>query len=444
MRRLLQSAAYRIAFVYAAASTLTMLLVGTVVILVAHSAFARQLDQQIMDDSKGIVAEYREEGFDAVVDAIAVRETGNGTNKLLYAVFAPGGRRLAGRMQAQRPPLGWSDVRFHDTTEGANEARGWSVDLPNGARLLIASDQNVIGRVDRTLIGLFGGAFVAILLFSLLGALLLGRYLKRRLSSISLIADEIIAGDMNRRIATGPRNDEFDRLAQALNRMLDRIASLMTNLRQVSSDIAHDLRTPLTRLRNDLDSGIIDPQRQKNILESALVQVDQVLGLFAAILRITEIEGRSRRRAFTTFNLSDLVQEVYESYQPAVEERGRTIDQAIATGIFLDGDRELIAQAIINLLDNAQIHTPPSTHITILLRQSETAVELTVADDGPGVPVADHEFIMRRFARMERSRLTQGHGLGLNLVQAVVQAHDGVVRLNETLAGFSITICLPV
>ena len=214
--------------------------------------------------------------------------------------------------------------------------------------------------------------------------------------------------------------------------MLDRIEGLLENLRQVSSDIAHDLRTPLARLRNRLEQGVVDPSPRgdsRAIIEDALERVDDVLSLFAAILRIAEVESGETRRHFAMVDMSALTEELAESYAPAIQDQGRTLLWSIEPDLTLFGDAELLAQAGINLIENAQRHTPPGTVIRLTLVEAGDFVCLRVVDNGPGVSQVDLRRIVKRFARLERSRSTTGYGLGLNLVSAVARLHGGRLQL---------------
>lgn len=442
MPRLADSAAYRIALIYAFGFAVATALLGIAVVLASHAAFMRQLEAQIVEDTGALAAEYRLEGHHGLAFAIREREAGDTANELLYAVFARDGRRIAGGLRASRPSLGWSDTPFFDPREGADLARAWAVDLADGSRLVVGADRSVVDRVDRTLSIIFLTAFAFILAFSLIGALLLGHYLRRRLAAISTAADSIVAGDLARRVPESGRGDEFDMLAHALNRMLDRITALLDNLRQVSSDVAHDLRTPLARLRNHLEQGLMDlgdgdgPQRDR--LESALLQTDQLLTLFASILRISEIEGGRRRASFLRFDLASLVREIGDSYQPAIEDGGRDLTMQVMPFAMVEGDRELLAQVVINLLDNAQIHTLVGTRIALRMERAGDAVAISVADNGPGVPVEARQAIFRRFVRLDKGRNVGGHGLGLNLVAAIVALHDGSVEATDNDPGLRI------
>lgn len=446
MARFLRSAAYRIALVYALGFAAATLLLGIAVILFAHAAFMRQLEAQIVEDSGALIAEFRQEGHRGLNFAIHEREAGNTTNELLYAVFAPNGRRIAGGLHARRPAPGWSELAFQDTLEGPDTARAWAVDLSDGTRLVVGADRSVVERVDHMLGGIFLAAFAVALLLSLTGALLLGAYLRRRLSAISGAADSIMAGDINRRVPASHRGDEFDALAHSLNQMLDRITALLENLRQLSSDIAHDLRTPLARLRNHLEQSLEehgDPVRQGERLSSALEQTDKVLALFSAILRISEIEGGRRRASFRRVDLSALARDICETYVPAVEEGGRTLRCNVAEGRAVQGDPELLAQAMINLLDNAQVHSPLGTRIHLMLESDAAMVRVRICDNGPGVPAEFREAIFRRFVRLDRGRNVPGHGLGLNMVAAIVEMHDGRLEVGDNAPGLRIGFVLP-
>jgi hypothetical protein len=242
------------------------------------------------------------------------------------------------------------------------------------------------------------------------------------------------------------RRDEFDQLAVTLNRMLDRIEGLLENLRQVSSDVAHDLRTPLARLRTRLEQGALQSAQgadTRPVIEASIRQVDEVLSLFSAILRIAEVESGQPRRSFAPVDLSSLVTDLAESYAPAVHDGGRTLLWSVEPGLTLDGDRELLAQAIVNLVENAQRHTPKGTIVRLTSVGFDGKVSVQVEDNGPGVPNADLHRVVRRFARLESSRNTSGYGLGLNLVSAVAALHGGRLVLKNAGPGLTATIELP-
>ena len=440
-----RSAAYRISFVYSAAFALAILLLGVILFWAIHLDFTRQLDGTLQVEAATLAAETRSDGEGELAEAIAQREAAGSRDRLLYAVFTREGHRVAGHLRTGYPPLGLHDLTFVDPREGPDFGRGLAVDLVDGRRLLVAADREQIEQIDRTVISVIVVEFLIVLILGVAGALLLGGYLRRRLGAISGAAESIVAGNLGRRMPVGPRGDEFDRLARSLNAMLARIEGLVENVRQVSSDVAHDLRTPLARLRNRLEQGLSDSgvEARELLVKDALHQVDDVLKLFAAILRIAEVESGQMRRSFDLVDLSALVRELAESYSPAISDAGRHLEANIDPDLRIEGDRELLAQAIVNLLENAQSHTPPGTHIALSAHASAGAVVVEVADTGPGVADADRSRIVQRFIRLEASRSTPGHGLGLNLVSAIARLHGGRLHLAGNHPGLKAILEFP-
>jgi signal transduction histidine kinase len=430
------SAAYRIAYTYAAAFAAATLLLGIAVYFAADAEFRHQRDQAI---SSEIADLSQEGGAPQLKQEIAEREAARATDSFGYALFDRAGRRIAGSLDTSRPPPGFSMIVFNDPIEGADAARAKAVDLPDGSRLVVAVDSEAVEAIDGTILALFGIAFVVVLVVGAIGALLLGRYLRQRLGTISTTANAIVAGDLDQRMPIGPNRDEFDTVGLALNAMLDRIAGLMENLRQVSSDVAHDLRTPLLRLRSQLEQvGSVEGAAQR-----AIDQGDEMLKLFGSILRISEVEGGGLEQGFTRVDLSTLVEDVGDGFLPALTDSGHSLSWDVEPDVAVLGDRELLAQAIANLLDNARVHTPAGTAVTVTLEGGEEWVRLSVADNGPGVPVEDRDSVLRRFYRGEASRTTPGNGLGLSLVAAVAAAHGGEAVVYAAGLGLRVTIVLP-
>ena len=446
MKHLRNSAAYRIAFVYSAAIALGIALLGVIVFWAMHVAFTRQLDVMIQDEADTMILEYRSGGPKELAVAIDERERLSKAAQLYYAVFTPDGRRVLGTLDTKMPRVGWQDIDFTDPVEGADTGRALAIDLPDHQRLLITADREWIEQIDRTVLSTFIAGFVAVIALGFGGALLLGGYLRRRLTAIGRTAEAIGDGDFDQRMPISERNDEFDQLAGVLNSMLEMIQRLLDNLRQISGDVAHDLRTPLTRLRNALEDSARVPEEiamQRAVIADAIGQVDGILSLFAAILRISEVESGRIRRLFAAFDLSALITDLAESYAPAVQEDGRVLRWLVEPKLVVDGDRELIAQAVANLLENAQRHTPAGTVIEMGLARSGNQARITVVDSGPGVAVEDQASITKRFIRLEHSRSKAGHGLGLNLVAAIVELHRGTLEFSDNAPGLAAQITIP-
>lgn len=447
MFRLFSSAAYRIALVYSVAFALLMVLLGTVIYFAFHAALINQLDSGIVNEMAELTADYQHRGLVGLTDAIEQREEASTTNDLGYALFDKAGTKVAGRLDTPMPPVGAKDIIFVDPREGPDPARARVRRLDNGMTLVIAADRAPVEAINKTMLSLLLGAFLAVLAVGVVGGLVLGGYLQKRLGRISAAAQGIMAGDLSQRIATSSRSDEFDQLAVTLNHMLDRIGALLENLQQVSGDIAHDMRTPLSRLRTRLERAHSEAESDKATaasIEDSLSAVDELLALFSAILRISEVESGQPKRAFRPFDVSALVQEICQSYGPAIEDNGRFMRWQVRDDIHLSGDRELLAQALINLVENAQKHTPVGTHIEVSLERSIQTATISVCDSGPGVSDADRSRITGRFIRLEQARSTPGNGLGLNLVAAIVALHDGQLTFEDNAPGLRAIISLPL
>ena len=441
------SAAYRIALLNFAAFAAALALLGIIVFVVIHISFMRQLDAGIAEEAQTLTSEYRSGGDRELGEAIAEREQAGSPARMLYAVFLPDGRRIHGSLRSMRPKLGFQPIEFIDPREGPDMARGFGVDLSPDERLLVAADGDWVERIDHIVVAVFLAAFAAACALGFLGAAVLGRYLRGRLQSIRSAAEAIIAGHARRRMPVSRRGDEFDELAITLNRMLDRIEGLVENLRQVSSDVAHDLRTPLARLRSRLEEGLERPSPDAGstarLIEESIEQVDDVLALFAAILRIAEVESGETRRFFGPVDVSEMATELAESYAPALADEGRTLLWSVEPGLVVEGDRELLAQALVNLIENAQSHTPQGTLVRLTAIRAGEHVCLQVMDDGPGVPEPDLVRIVKRFTRLDTSRNRKGFGLGLNLVRAAAKLHGGHLRLSNGRPGLTAIIDLP-
>ena len=444
MRAIFNSAAYRIAFASSLAFALAIVLMGAAVFYAAHAAFVRQMESSIDQASISILAELHDDGVGGVLEAVHNREAG-GPDALGYAVFAPSGNRVVGSLNTPMPQAGWHDIVFLDPHEGPDPARAKTTMLPGGYRLTVAADKEPLEQIDATILTIFGIAFACLLAVGLVGALILGAYLRRRLTRIETTARAIADGNLRRRMAVGPRGDEFDRVAASLNAMLDRIAGLIANLRQVTSDLAHDLRTPLMRLRNRLDAlhePSETPMRASHI-DDAVDRADDVLKLFDAILRISELEEGSLRRHFSPVDLAALIVDLGEAHEPLADDAGKTFSVDIACEAVVDGDRELLAQALINLIENALRHTPPGCGIEIGLRRDEGRPVAYVADTGPGIPADQRERVLERFVRLEAARSTPGNGLGLSLVAAIAAAHRAELTLRDRKPGLEAALLFP-
>ncbi|MGH6967083.1 MAG: sensor histidine kinase, partial [Phenylobacterium sp.] len=318
-----------------------------------------------------------------------------------------------------------------------------AVALPGGYTLLVGDDEERIEALDGAVLRGFGWAFAGVVVLGVAGGYALSRDVHRRLAAISSTAEAIIDGDLARRVPVRGSDDDLDRLALTVNRMLDRISALMESLKQVSSDIAHDLRTPLTRLRNRLEAGLAEPHERTHALEAGLADLDAILETFAAILRIAQIESGARRAAFRSSDLSAIARTVVDAFAPSAEDERQSLTLSADGPVLVDGDPELLTQMLVNLVENALRHAGAAARIEVRASRTEGAALLSVSDNGPGVPAGERERLFDRFYRLERSRSTSGNGLGLALVAAVAKLHAADVRLLDAGPGLEATVTFP-
>ena len=289
-------------------------------------------------------------------------------------------------------------------------------------------------------------ALLVVLAMASFGALVVRSLFRRTLANVSVTAAAIAAGDFTQRVRLTGRGDEFDQLAETINDMLDRMARLMEGVREVSNAIAHDLRTPITRARARLEDAAAHAEsvaELRGAIERATADLDGIVAVFQALLRIAEIEAGSRRSAFARCDIAPLLADVAELYGPVAEEKEISLSVEAPTGLLVHGDRELIQQAVANLVDNAVKFSRPGDAVRITASVKPGGVEIAVADQGPGIPEADRLRATERFFRGEIARNTPGSGLGLALVQAVAQLHGGSLRLADAGPGLAAIIALP-
>lgn len=421
---------------------LATVVIGVMAYAVVHEAMEVQLDHRIATETRALLARTGNSGTPRLAALIRQRDAAHSTASLGYILLDPQGKRLAGAFPAQVPAMpGYVELLPYGRDGGI--AQSLTTRLPDGSRLLVAVDRRVIDEMDFTILKLFLAAFATMLLLAVGGAWTVGLVTQHRLRRFDDAAQVIIAGDLNQRMPLDGSGSEFDRVAETLNHMLDRNAALVENLRQVSSDVAHDLRTPLTRLHNRLHEALTnDGAQRKAAIEAATTESQELLELFAALLRISEVEAGTLRRDFSDLSMTELVEDMMDSYHPDFEISGHHMSSTLMRDLHLHGDPRLLRQLVANLLDNALRHTPPGTWVSITLSSDDNFLQLCICDDGPGVPAGDIPRLLDRFSRSEASRSTNGHGLGLALVSAVARMHGGSASILPG-AGFGVAVRLP-
>lgn len=325
-----------------------------------------------------------------------------------------------------------------------------SVELSNGMRLVVGRDVVERRGFSAIIVQSFLFGVLGIVLFSVIAGGITARRVLKRIDTIRDTSTKIMSGNLSERVPVTRRNDEFDGLATNLNAMLDRIEQLLQGLKEVTDNVAHDLKTPLTRLRNQAESalrdGATDETRQR-ALETTIAESDRLIQTFNALLMIARAEAGAPSGNLSAVDVSAVVADVAELYSPVAEDEGIVIETAIEDGVHLHANRELIGQAMVNLLENAVKYAKPEGEgqgrITVGLRQQAGRVLIEVADNGPGIPAEDRQRVLQRFVRLEKSRSEPGSGLGLSLVDAVTRLHGGTFRVEDNMPGVRAVIDLP-
>jgi signal transduction histidine kinase len=446
--RLVRTASFRLSALYAILFGVCVLLLGAAAFWSTRSVLEKQLTRRIEAEMTLLEQDYRQNGIDALIATVEQRTRIIGN--LDYFVIDAAGKRLTGDLPIT-DRLGLVELNSGQGAEGERSGENEPVrmlvrQLDGGFRLGVGEDLEQLGEMEETFLGILAAALGILLVLGIGGGLLLSLAFLRRVDMITQSADAIIAGDLSRRIKRTGSGDDLDHLSATLNVMLDRITGLMENLRQVSNDIAHDLRTPLSRLRQDLEEAQkrdLTPADFRRVIDGAVAEADVLLETFSALLRIAQIEAGTRRSAFRSVDLSDVLRTVAEAYAPAVEESGRTLRPEIAADVQVTGDRGLLSQLFVNLVENALHHTPPGTTIAVRLSRQSGGVVVEVADDGPGIPADERAKVFRRFYRLERSRTTVGSGLGLSTVAAIAELHHAGIELLDNEPGLRVVIRFP-
>ncbi|MBS0641836.1 MAG: HAMP domain-containing histidine kinase, partial [Proteobacteria bacterium] len=408
----------------------------------------RETEATIYADAMDLAARWNEGSLPALASTIDDRLAQNVDDDAVYLLVDPTMHRVAGNLATWPAQVTEANSTYELMLQRAgtvSRARVQRYDLPNGYHLLIGRDIRLRAQLRGLLTDALLWAMLVALLMATAGALIIRNLIRRTLANISHTAAAIAAGDFAQRVRLSGRGDEFDQLAEVLNDMLDRIGRLMDGVRQVSNAIAHDLRTPITRARTRLEDAALHAATSEDLraaIERATADLDSIVGVFQALLRIAQIESGSRRSAFAPVDIVPLLAEVADLYEAVAEERMITLRLNAPTHVMVYGDRALIQQAIANLVDNALKFSPEGGSVAINVADG-TPVVVAVADHGPGIPEADRDKAADRFYRGEAARNTPGSGLGLSLVLAVAQLHSGTLRLEDNHPGLRAVLTLP-
>lgn len=409
----------------------------------------QQSSATIEAEVAGLTEQYRQRGTPGLIALVNARAAINTGVLTLYLLADEYRQPLAGNLgalpAAKADRDGWYSFTGTDRERRLIQMRGRIVVLPDGKFLLVAQDQSRQESIRRLIDQAALWALVGGLALALLGGILMSSSVMGRIDAINRTSREIMTGRLQSRMPVRDVNDEFDQLSRNLNAMLDRIDSLIEGVKSVADNIAHDLRTPLTRLRGRLENLSSRPDLTDELrgeLSSAMAEADHLLTTFRALLRIARIESGTHDREWSRLDLKPLLEDAFELYQAVGEEKDIVVHLGNTSG-HLRGDRDLLFQALCNLLDNAIKYSPPGSEVTLVASETGESVEISVADRGPGVPAPERDKVVDRFYRSADVAGVPGSGLGLSLVKAIAHHHGGQLVLSDNLPGLRATLRLP-
>jgi signal transduction histidine kinase len=443
---------YLVIFIVFAASLLGYFALNT------RRLITEQITTTVDTEISGLRDQYTQGGIRRLVIVVDLRSRRPGSS--LYLVTTATGEGLAGNVGSLEPGVldhpGWLETNYRrlEAPEG-NDHRALVqvVQLPGGFRLLVGRDLEERERLFAIIANAGQWSLALVIVLGLAGGFFVSRRVLNRIEAMTETAQTIMAGDLAGRLPVAGTGDELDRLAEHLNAMLDRIEALMRGLKEVSDNIAHDLKTPLTRLRNRCEQALrgsagVDDYRAA--LESTIAESDDLIRTFDALLMIARAESGHARDNMTEFDAAEIARDVGELYEPLADEKGiaLTVDAPAAAPV--RGNRELVSQALANLIDNAIKYAGPNgqlngapAEIVVKAGNDGERISLSVADRGPGIAEADRGRVVERFVRLEQSRSEPGSGLGLSLAAAVARLHGGELKLEDNHPGLRSTIALP-
>ena len=406
----------------------------------------------LRQESAQLASVYRERGADAVVAQLARRAATPASRPAYHALMTREGRILATNLPSW--PGGpnsavWADLTeqrwlrieadiYRDGDEDDHEALVLDQRLPDGARLMVGRDINDLDDIEETILDAAVWLPPLILLLVIGGGALMSRAIGRRIEAVSGAARQVMAGDLTKRIEVRGTRDDFDRLGETLNLMLARIEASLEAVHRVSDSVVHELRTPLARLQATLRELEADPERNEALLGEAVSEVDRLQTIFEAVLRISRIEAARYAGETSAVDLSALLEDAAEYYQPEAEERGQTLATDVAAGLSIRGDRDLIFQAVLNLIDNAVKYAPRGGRIAVAAAERDGEVLVTVTDNGPGIRAELREKVTERFFRAPEMAAEPGLGLGLALVSAVAAYHGSRLDFADARPGLRV------
>ncbi|MBL8687770.1 MAG: HAMP domain-containing protein [Rhodospirillaceae bacterium] len=446
--RLLRSTSVRLALGYALLFILSSVVLGGLLWWRTTDTLDQAIEAAVIADTRAIGDRLRDFGLAGAVETINTRIRRVGDQRAIYLLTDPQKRSVTGNLNAWPPDVGDQTGWYMASLvreERRRATRILHVQLPNNYRLLVGRDIEDREELRELVFNALGWTAAAAIALAVVGGFLVRRAALGRIEEINRTASDIVRGDLKRRLPSRDSGDEFDQLALTINGMLDQIQQLIEGLQATTHAVAHDLRTPLAELRGRLEALLrARPSHEATLeeVQEAVDDVDRVIEIFNALLRLAEIDSGTRRSGFRTVDLAEIAAEAAELYRPIVEERGAELAVEAPAHHRIEGDPFLIAQAIGNLLDNAAKVAPRGSVVTLTVAGEDGRARITVSDRGPGIPDHEKPRVVERFFRGDAARATSGVGLGLSVVAAVARLHGGTLTLEDNDPGLKATISL--
>ena len=454
LSRIISSFTFRFLTGYVALVSFAVFVVLVLVYGLVSRDYFIEVHNTMVEELEASVVAYEEGGPEAFDRFVMRRMSSESVGKFYYLVVDENRQKITGTLDDW--PLvigfrgGWGGFHYdaiasEDELEQSNQFLALSKNLENGETLLVAQPySNILGYV-RLVAGALLRSMLATIVLGTVGGALTAGFAMKRIDNINRSLRRIMAGDLSERISIEDSNADYRQLSQNINKMLDTIEELMVGVRRISDNIAHDLRTPLTRIRNelaDLESKCKEENREQ--VEKLISEADHLLATFSALLRISQVESGNKREGFVQVDLSQILADVAEMYEPLAYDKQQSFEMQLDAVAPIMGDRNLLFQGFANLVDNAIKYTPVEGHVAVSsIAQGEELV-ISIADSGMGIPDEDREKVFQRFYRIEQSRALPGNGLGLSLVKAVVRLHNGQIELEDNAPGLRVVMRFPV
>ena len=442
---LLKSSPFRMGLAFAAINLACFAIAGLIFYKLLQDRFLDSIDASIVERYQAINAVYESRGIEAIVEIAQIRDELPMQNSLGIHLATADGIRIAGNVPICITEPGWDYLDGSDLGLETNNKYRFYTESVGGNLLSLGSSLNQLDSLRSHAFHSFLWTFLASMLLALLGAVFMAYRTHCRIDRIANSLHQVASGNLNARLPLSSAGDDIDQLSMTINDALERLRQMVDSMRQVSTDIAHDLKTPLNRLYIQIENAAERTRQGECVdveLMGALQEAQNINGTFEALLRIAQIEAGARKAQFKTLDLNSVLETAVEVYGPVVEEHGQqlTLSLESPTALPLFGDRELLLQLVVNLIENAIRHCPAQTQITISAGFSSNGVWFSVADSGPGIPEDKRDKVFRRLYRLEGSRTTEGTGLGLSMVKAIAELHCGLIALSDNEPGLRVTV----